>query len=196
MRSNLTDNMLIKAMKGGDTQSFEVLFERYAERLHNFAFKYVQHSEVAEELMMDVMFWLWQHREQADDIEQLAPYLFKAIRNKVFDHLRKSALKTVPLEAIPEQWDYATDSNVAHQRLELAELEAHYYRTLSSLPPQCKKVFELSREEELSHAEISTALNISKKTVEGHITNAIKVMRRNLPPSAGVAYAFVVHFLT
>lgn len=194
-KSNYTDDMLIKAMReDNDMLSFEILFERYAERLNSFALKYVQRPEVAEELMMDVMLWLWQHREQANEIGQLAPYLFKAIRNKVFDYLRKNALKTVPIESLPDRGNQLIDSDKSHQHLELAELREQYNKTLKSLPPQCKKVFELSREQELSHSEISSMLNISTKTVEGHITNALKVMRRNLPPS-GVAYLLMVYFL-
>lgn len=195
MRLDWTDNMLIAAMQNGCKKSFEVLFERYAERLYDFALKYVHHPEIAEELMMDVMLWLWQHREQAVSIEHVAPYLFRAIRNKVFDHLRKNALKTVPLDTVPEYAYPTSEENVGQQRLELEELEKHYYQTLSSLPPQCKKVFELSREEERTHAEICSSLNISKKTVEGHITNALKIMRRNLPQATGVAYAVLFYFL-
>ncbi|NGM61583.1 RNA polymerase sigma-70 factor [Sphingobacterium sp. SGG-5] len=183
MRSHLTDNILIKRMKEGDTLSFEVLFERYAERLHDFALKYVQHPQVAEELMMDVMLWLWEHRAQADDIEKVAPYLSKAIKNKVFDHLRKAVIKTVPLESLPENGSYIKDNSHAGTTVEIAELEEQYHKTLHSLPTQCKKVFELSRIQELTHAEISSHLNISKKTVEGHITNALKMMRRSLPPT-------------
>lgn len=191
-RSNDTDEMLLMAIKDGNVQAFDTLFERYAERLHGFALKYVQNPYIAEELMMDVMHWLWQHRESMDNIRQVAPYLFRATRNKVYDHLRKRALPVLSLEDIPDQGRHIADHFLPSQKMELAELEQSYERSLRSLPSQCQKVFVLSREDQLSHAEISSQLNISTKTVEGHISNALKVMRRNLPSSSQIAYLLLV----
>ncbi|MBK1441498.1 RNA polymerase sigma-70 factor [Parapedobacter sp. ISTM3] len=186
-RPDCTDEMLLKAICNNDVRAFEALFERYAERLYNFALRYVQDPAIAEELMMDVMHWVWMRRERLDNIKQAASYLSKAIRNKVFDHLRKTTIDTLPLDALPERGNQLVDPTPTNHSLDLAELRESYERTLQSLPAQCKKVFELSRENELSHAEISSILNISVKTVEGHITNALKIMRRNLPSSTGVA---------
>lgn len=184
MKSHWTDSNLINAIKGGDVQSFEVLFERYAERLYDFALRYVHDTAVAEELMMDVMYWLWENRQKIDTIQHVSPYLFKAIKNKVFDHLRRNVLKTVPLDSLPENGNYIKDNNPHSTPIELLELEDQYHKVLHSLPAQCRKVFEMSRVQELTHAEISSHLNISKKTVEGHITNALKVLRKNLPPTS------------
>ena len=179
-----SDKFLLGACHSGQIAAYEEIFLRYSGRLFNFALKYARDTAIAEELMMDVLFWVWQNREQLDEVQNLAPYLFRAMRNKVFNHLRIAALQTTPLEALVND---ITDGSTPEHVISLTELKVQYQESLERLNPKCRNVFLLSREDQMSYAEISAHLNISVKTVEGHISNALKFLRKDLSHYSGAA---------
>ncbi|MGQ2983949.1 RNA polymerase sigma-70 factor [Flavobacterium sp.] len=178
--SNKTDLFLLQECCEGDVRAYEEIFSRYSGRLYQFSLKYTKDASVSEELMMDVMFWIWQNRERLSDIQNLPSYLFTAIRNKVFNHLRTRALETISLGDASAATIYRGQDPSGDQ-LEFEDLQKQYEKCLEMLSPQCKTVFMLSRHEELSYAEISQRLSISVKTVEGHVSAALRSLRKNMP---------------
>lgn len=176
--SQQSDSALLQACSNGNISAYEEIFLRYSDRMYKFALKYTRDPNVAEEIMMDVMLWIWENRERLAGVSNLPSYLFAATRNKVFNQLRKKALETFSLEDVAGEGHLKDFS--ANSSMEFEELYRHYEKSLERLSPQCKAVFTLSRQEELSYPEISKKLNISVKTVEGHITSALKSLRKSM----------------
>ena len=177
MEANTTDSYLIERWRSGNEQAYRALFDRYFCKLYNYTARLVADKRVSEEIVMDVMLAIWQKRDQLNGNLSVSAYLYKSVRNRLIDHLRKQQLKTVPLEltAIEPPAEYLTDSRLLHK-----ELEQLYQTSLNRLPPQKKRIFTMSREEGSSYKEIAAKLQLSKNTVENHMVGALRILKENL----------------
>jgi RNA polymerase sigma-70 factor (ECF subfamily) len=172
-----TDEALVRALREGDKLAFEEIYERYWELLLTVAYRKLNSREGAEEVVQDLFATLWLKRH-AQDIHTLQPYLLRAVKYRVIDVLKARLTQAAYLEhsrlhIAPE--DHSTEETVAADDLSLALLES-----LLQLPEHTREVFRLSRLEHQSVPEIAIRLNISRKTVEYHLTRALKVLRVSL----------------
>lgn len=169
--------LLLQCREGSET-AFNILFRRYFTKLYNYTVSLTKDSVIAEELVMDVMLNLWLKKGNIQIQNQLGPYLFRAMKNTLINHWRKKVLYTTSLE-VTKGFDYA-DPQAADHGIISRELQNNYQQQLNSLSPQRKKVFELSRNQDMSHKEIANELNLSIKTVENHIGAVLAFLRRNM----------------
>jgi len=158
-----------------DKEKFEELFKTHFKPLCGFANKYLQDIDLAKEIVHDVFVKLWEKREQIDMNKAVKSYLYTAVNNKSLNHIRDNK-KFVDSEQIIEN---ETDWNYSDNLVEL-EIQEKITATLDSLPPKCREVFKLSRYENLKYKEIAEKLDISQKTVETHMSKALKALRKNL----------------
>jgi RNA polymerase sigma-70 factor (ECF subfamily) len=178
-QSREIDALFLRVLDHDDYQAFHQLFSRMYNPLCQFCLKFVHVREVAEELVSDVFYTIWKNRER---IEVTSPrsYLFTAVRNRGFDYLRK--VKKTMLCDLAEARNlpghYANSQEVMIEK-ELTETIEH---SISTLPKQCRLIFELSREHGLKYREIASQLKISIKTVETQMGRALKHLRQALPP--------------
>ncbi|RAJ08742.1 RNA polymerase sigma-70 factor (ECF subfamily) [Chitinophaga skermanii] len=182
------DEFLLRACSEGNTKAFDVLFERYAKKLYHYAFKYLGDHAVAEEIMMDVMVYTWEKRKQIDPNIPFAPYVFKAIKHAVIKVLTRKPVTTVSLDEIM-QTTLAGSYN-ADGRVHESELYAVYEETLDELSEQRKKVYTLSRHEQLSHAEIAKEMNLSLFTVKNHIKASLSHFKDHLKDYVDISTVF------
>jgi RNA polymerase sigma-70 factor (family 1) len=173
----LPDLVLLERCCQDDRTAFEVLFERYFRRLFIFTLHYIKDRATAEELVMDLMLSLWKKRHDLELRGELLPYLFRAMRNAVISHARKRAIATVSLE--PGD-DYSLLARNADYNLYASEVDAIYREKLDQLSPQRRRVFELSRFENKSYAEIAVQLDLSVNTVRNHMNAALQYFREHL----------------
>jgi len=120
---------------------------------------------------------IWENREALDEEQNFAGYLFITMRNLVFNRSRKNLnepfYQLSVIEAVEESYDI-------EEELDAANLRTHISALISMLPPRQQEVFRLSRDEELSYREIAERLQISERTVEHHISDALKFLRKNI----------------
>ncbi|WP_341838727.1 RNA polymerase sigma factor [Chitinophaga caseinilytica] len=189
-----SDNFLLEECRNGNPRAFDELFDRYSARLHHYGLKYIDDAHQAEEAMLDVMLWLWQKCDQVPPDVQLAPYLFRAMKNAVVRTVTRQRNFTVPLEHLGESVPAGTldaDSRIRERQLETAWLEE-----LGQLSEQRQKAFRLSRLEELSHAEIAREMKLSPFTVKNHIKACLSQFRERLKDYADLSTAIVICILT
>lgn len=168
--SALEDKELLKLSSKNNSKAFEEIFNRYWKRLYTYAYKIYKNSEVCEDVVQEVFISLWNLNKE-NTILNLEGYLFKAVKYKIANHIRDLKFSTQQLDFIESIPDSFFDN------LEYEELEKDVFKKIEKLPVKCKKVFKLSREEQKSNAEIAQILNLSIRTVETHISNALKILR-------------------
>lgn len=174
----ISDQLLLEECRENNTRAYDQLFERYFNVLYNFSVTYVKNSAVAEELVMDLMFTIWQKRHELQIDGEVSNYLFRAMKNVLFNFIRRKQLQTTPIEQCPEQ--QLGQNKSADDELQHKELEQVYQLKLKELSPQRRKIFKLSREEDMTYLQIAENMNLSVNTIKSQMLASLKYFRENL----------------
>lgn len=172
------DILLLKLIKRGDQIAFQHLFYEYVDSLERFIMYYIHDREKAQELVLDIFTYVWEHRETLEIRLTMKAYLFQSAKNKAFTYIRdkKSSYYI-------EDMSFSDAGKNDDYQVELDELNRLIQEAVTLLPAKCKEIFKKSREENLTNKEIANSLNISEKTVEGQITIALKKIKAFLGDS-------------
>lgn len=156
-----------------DQQAFKILFRHYYTTLFQFAVSIVKVREVAEEIVEDVFIKVWDKRRNLTEIANLRLYLYVAVKHHCLNHVTRRGNTT---ELDPDQMDVVCAELVPSPEdlLVASELLQRVNRSIHELPPKCRIVYKLVKENGLSYKEAGEILNISPRTVENHIAAALK----------------------
>lgn len=159
-------------------QGCELLFRRYHCALCSHAARYVYSREVAEDIVGDVFCKFWKNRAYTSVTSSFRYYLFRSVRNEAYSYLRSEFTGLDSLDATPPSEgaiglrpDYITQYEETFSRVK---------ELIEQLPPQCRKVFLMSRFEGKRYQEIADELGLSIKTVEVHVVKGLSLMRKGL----------------
>jgi RNA polymerase sigma-70 factor (family 1) len=170
---------LIRSWQQGNEQAFEQLYAAHAIELLTIAMQKTNDREIAKELVQTVFVTFFQNKATAHNIHSLKAYLYTILKNKLLDHYRHLLVQKKH-KFYTGQLYVATESNNVYTYVDTRELELLLQEEIQKLPPQCKHVFRLRREAELSNKEIAHQLNISENTVEQHMRRALRLLRNAL----------------
>jgi RNA polymerase sigma-70 factor (ECF subfamily) len=162
--------------------AFEALFRAHYDGLLRFANRYVRSRAEAEELVHDVLLQVWIRRDDLAPSDELKTYLFRATYNRALNHLRRRKIERLWKRSLPPEEPVAPPSISAEA---MNSTEAAVRRAVDALPPRCREIFLLSREEGLTYSGIATTLGISIKTVETQMGRALKSLRAALEDLRG-----------
>lgn len=174
------DRKLIKQIASGNEHAFAHFYDKHWESLFKSAFKVLNDEETSKDIVQDVFLNIWE-KPDLTRIQNVAAYLHQAVRFKVLMTLRKGKISDKHIKTLNE-----LVANTTEEQLNYKDLNDNIEKSLNSLPEKCQKVFRLSRMEHLSNHEIANRLGISIRTVETHISNALKHLRSNLDSSAAI----------
>ena len=176
---NHTD--LIVSIKNGDARSMELLFRRLFPGMCAYARKFLQDSNDAEEIVQEIFYTVWKHRDRLDENKSLYHYLFTSVKNRSLNFLETKKSRSKHSELMRYLYiQEATDGDSSYHALLAKELEKDFNQALEYLPQECRRIFELSRFEGLKYQEIAVKLNISIKTVETQMSRALSKLRLQL----------------
>lgn len=173
----MIDQELISKLKKGSEKAFTVLYEKYWSKVYHFSRIYLTSESEIEEVVQEVFVKVWEARQFLREEDSFQGFLFILTRNLIFNQFRRSfnenAYKLTVLSSAVKHYDIESEINTA-------DLEDFLKRMIRELPPRQQEVFNLSRNEHLTYKEIAAELGISEKTVERHINEALKFLRKNL----------------
>ncbi|WP_321332588.1 RNA polymerase sigma-70 factor [uncultured Bacteroides sp.] len=166
-----------------DIQLFNTLFSKYQKRFIHFAVSYVCDISVAEDIVMESFLYYWENRFSIDKDANLPAYILTVIKNRSLNYLRNQAIHAKAEDHIRLHQDRVLQANLISleacdpQELFSSEAEGIVKDALAKLPELTREIFVKSRFENRSYKEIALNFNISERTVESHISKALKVLR-------------------
>lgn len=182
--SDSAENSLLHALKEGNGRAFEVLYDRYSERILYNLIRIVRSSSIAEELLQDVFLKVWELRETIDPTRSFQAFLFQISSNLAIDFYRKAARQRIMEAAVALSSE--AGYNHVDKYIDYKEAEILLDRAISQLPPQRQRVFRLCRIEGKTYEETAEILSISRSTVREHMVKAKAFMREQLSKDYGI----------
>jgi len=176
--SKHTDQELTALLKSGNHGAFTEIYKRYSVIIFYKINQMLRDQQASEDLLQDLFTQLWTKPELIKSDSNLGGYLYVCARNGVLKALHKSKLKSSYLTSLAQ---YATEVSLDMlNELDERELTMRLNQEIAKLPEKMRIVFELSRNENLSHAEIAHKLDISEQTVNKQVSNALKILRTKM----------------
>lgn len=183
---NTNDTLILELLKANDKKAFEFVFEYNYALLCQFARQFVC-REQAEEIVDDVLCYLWEHRAELEITYSIRSYLMQSVRNRCIDELRlrkvnpTQSFTSITIEDNIEFLETIfKDDNHPMGVLMMRELEDRLKECIEKMPTECRRVFEKSRFEGKKHEVVAQELNISVNTVKYHIKNALAILQKDL----------------
>ncbi len=172
-----TDNKLQEVtdlLRTGDQGAFEYIYKTYWYKIFLVAYRKTKSKETAEELVQELFLNLWKKREYLE-ILQLENYLFSSIKYSIFAFYSSQSLENKYLESVRNKIEF--ENSGVEEAMAVNDINIAINKGLDTLPDKTRKVFHMSRFENLSVHEIAKKLKLSDKAVEYHLTKSLKVLK-------------------
>lgn len=175
--NNQQEQALLNALCRGELQAYECLFKKYYPMLCAYAHRFVDLKD-AEEIVQEVMLWIWEKREELPIEHSLNQYLFKMTYHRSLNQITKKEIinRAETYFFSKKQEEMLEDINY----YQIKELTQRIEDAISSLPESYRVAFVMHRFKQMSYKEIGEALNVSPKTVAYRIQQALKLLRGHL----------------
>ena len=170
-----TNRELLQQVATGDRLAFRQLFDLYKLRLYTFVYQFTSSKPDAEEIVQDVFTKLWEVRTSLAGVEYPVKYIFTIARNKTLNHLTKIARDRQLLQQL---WvNISQFDNTTEELLQAQESQKLIREAVNQLSPQRQTIFDLSREQGLTHEEIADRLGLSKSRVKNIMVEILKFVK-------------------
>lgn len=174
--SDITDEALFLNVQNGDEKAFDALFLRYYPVLCAYARQYVDLDD-GQEIVQDVMIWFWEKRDLHMFGDSPKSYLYKAVRNRCLSLINRNELKQRIVNTLHESLQNSYEDPDFYV---VDELSKKIEEALLRLPDSYREAFELNRFHNMTYHEIAAKLQVSSKTVDYRIQQALKLLRVEL----------------
>ena len=162
---------------------FRNIFQMYYQPLVHLSISYLKDEDEAKSVVQEAFIKLWEIRYELHPDSNLRNFLFTLVKNNCLNILKRRQIILKHHEEIKwmeMHYQYESLSRIGENYLEFNELKEKIDLAIKNLPEHCRIVFEMSRFEDLKNREIAEKLSISQKTVEAHLTKALKILRNDL----------------
>lgn len=163
-----------------EEQVFELLFRKYYSRLCGFANKFINNRQESEGIVQEVFLNIWKKRDQLKLNDEIRPYLFKSVQNLCYNFIEHQKVIDSYYSVIEVVYKNQVDDYDTYESVLYTEFQNKVDVAVKSLPEQCRRIFQLSREEGLKYTEIAEQLGISVKTVETQMNRALSKLKAEL----------------
>jgi RNA polymerase sigma-70 factor (ECF subfamily) len=163
----------------GNESAFRKLFNLFFTQLIKFATTLVKSKDAATDIVDEVFIRLWKNKTGIISIDNLKAYLYRAVKNASLNYISRKTQNDL-FESLDDFYIQLTDEYSPEQQMVSREIAVSINKAVNSLPPKCKMVFMLVREDGLKYKEVADILNISIKTVDAQMVIAINRIRESV----------------
>jgi len=179
MNSNFnhyTLDQLIPFVQNGDTAAYAVFCQKVCDMLLNSAIKKLRNEEEAKDVVQDILFWIWEHRDQLGEITNIHAYLYKMVTNRSADLMRSESAR----RKREQLYSHSCEQVSVSIPIEIKELGEELHLLINMISPASKEAFIKSYLEKKNHREIAIEMNINVQSVRNNISRALKFLRSQL----------------
>jgi RNA polymerase sigma-70 factor (ECF subfamily) len=173
----------IIGLANDDKNSFKIIFRKLYQPLCYLSLQYLADEDEAKEVVQGAFLKLWETRHELSHESNLRNFLFTIVKNNCLNILkhRQILLKHHnEIRSLELHYQYESLSRMDFDSMEIDELKEKIDAAIRNLPEHCRVVFEMSRYEDLKNREIAEKLGVTQKTIEAHLTKALKILRNDL----------------
>lgn len=180
-QSTYIQNLLIRIGNQDDVDAYKQLYRLFYTPLFNFALSIIRSRQQAEEIVSDVFIKIWQSRKSLPEINSPGVYLYTSVRNRAIDYRNRERRQPI-VNFSPEDWeDTLIELKDPADYCISSDLMKKINAAVNQLPPQCKIIFRLVKEDGLSYKQVAGVMDISPLTVRNQLAIAIRKMGEILP---------------
>jgi RNA polymerase sigma-70 factor (ECF subfamily) len=180
------ERALLGRLANGDGHAFDELFHAHWDYVFSSALLLMKSRELANDIAQDTFLALWKNRHTAADIENLKGYLRTHVKFLVYKRFRRMKVEDAYNMYLRYKSTISGSAAEQEEYVELKQLQSSLEQGISQLPPQQRRAFKLSREEGLTHEQISEIMGVSKKTVKDYIVRSIAFLRPYMKRYSGL----------
>lgn len=171
---------LVAAGKNNEAASY--LWKQYYKVLLKFAVAYLKNTELAEEVVSDVLYQVWNNKAGISQIQNMRVYVFTAVRNRCYTQLNKQKREQLLFQPADElHEDRSFDNGIDPEKQMMnGELSKFISEIVEDLPPRCKQIYKMVREEGLRNKDVAQQLGISINTIDVQLAIAVKKLTKAL----------------
>lgn len=183
---------ILSSLADDDQQAFEELFNHYYSRLYNFSKRFLKSEEGIDDILQEVFLKIWRNRKNIKSQDTFNSYLFTITQNLLLNEIRRR------INARKKK-DELFNASIAREYQSVEAVDYHDIKSrigtlIEELPDRQKQIFKLSRIEGLSHKEIAKKLGVTTKTIEYHISQSIKILKRRLKSIGLISLLYICLF--
>lgn len=181
----ITDENIIDYLQKGEEDAFRYIYDKYYGYLCAVAKGYLCDNNMAETVVEDVIYNIWEIREKLNIHTSLRSYLIRSVKNRAINYLQQEYIaKEVSVNSLQDYTDiesfYFIEEEHPLEKILETELESAIATAIDNLSEECRKAFVMSRYHDMKYEEIAAQMGISVNTVKYHIKNALSRLRIDL----------------
>jgi RNA polymerase sigma-70 factor (family 1) len=190
-----SDEDLLYRMADDDQAAFTCLYRRHWEALFTTTVRVIGNREDSEDIIQEVFASLWNRRKALSLTGRLAGYLQVSVKYKAINYIDRNITRRHYLTALSQAAEAGAPAS-PEVLLRVKEVQQLIQTVIGNMPPKMQEVFQLSRQEHLSHKEIATRLGISEETVKKHIQHALQLLRSAMGKAPASIPALLFYLLS
>jgi len=194
LKETKTNRDLLLLLKKGNVVAFDNIYEMYSKRLYGFVLRYVKLKEDAEGIVQEVFITIWETRNKIDIYSSFDSFIFTIAYNTTINLLRKRVNEHKYQERL-NSIQQITGADQIIDDIYFKEISTQLKLLLDQLTPRQKEIFQLSRDEGLTHEEIAKKLNISVNTVKNHLVTTLAFIKSHIDKGLIANILFISLFL-
>jgi len=184
-----TDKELIVAACKGSEEAFRKLYEKYWPDLYKIAYRRLSSEDDVKDILQETFISLWKNLQHISVNESLGGYLYTSLRNKIFNYYEKNEVRLKTLMNQP--FKPVESEDFIYSSLSTKELQLVISAIIAEMPPKMREIYKLSKEEQLTNAEIAGLLMLAPQTVKNQIHQALHRIREELKKSSLHLFLFL-----
>jgi RNA polymerase sigma-70 factor, ECF subfamily len=173
----MAEQDLLQSLIDGHEKAYHSIFQSHYSKLVAFAFQTIKDGEQAKDIVQNCFVKIYNRRSSLAQVSNINAYLYKIVYNETLNYIRTQNNYQRHKQFYLEE---SKDESLFDEQVELTEKEHRLYQAIEQLPDQCRRIFVMSRFHEKKNGEIADELGLSIRTVETHISNALKILKRLL----------------